>query len=146
MIDKKGLKMETNYKVVKLTNGDNIICEAVEHVNETYVIKTPLKMEMMHEDDSNQHVESLHLTAWISPFTENTYFEIKETHVIVITEASIGLSAYYKNIVKKHSKFAEQLSDDLDEIDNIEPSAEELFDEEYEEALNGTVNNIFKYH
>ena len=35
--------METNYKVVKLTNGDNIICETVEHVNETYIIRTPLK-------------------------------------------------------------------------------------------------------
>ena len=91
--------METNYKVVKLTNGDNIICEAVEHVNEKYIIRTPLKMEVVHDDDSGRHIESLQLTSWISPFTEDKHFEIKESHVIVITAASIGLSAYYKNIV-----------------------------------------------
>jgi len=139
--------METNYKVVKLTNGDNIICEAVEHVNEKYIIRTPLKMEVVHDDNANGHVESLQLTAWIMPFTENSYFEIKENHVIVITEASIGLSAYYKNIVKKHNRYAEQIADNMNEVDDRGPTDEEMFDEEYEEVLNETVNkDKFKYH
>tara|TARA_R100001377_G_scaffold60436_1_gene36659 strand:- start:47 stop:463 length:417 start_codon:yes stop_codon:yes gene_type:complete len=138
--------METNYKIVKLSNGDNIICEAVEHINDSYIIKTPLKMEVVHDDDDNGHMESLHLSAWISPFTENKYFEIKENHVIVITEASIGLSAYYKNIIQKQNKFTEQiLGDELELAD--EPTDEEMFDQEYEEVLNETTNNDkSKYH
>ena len=140
--------METNYKVVKLTNGDNIICEAVEHVNEKYIIRTPLKMEVVHDDDSGRHIESLHLSAWISPFTEDKHFEIKESHVIVITAASIGLSAYYKNIVKKQSRFTEEIVDNSIVIDD-NPTDEEMFDEEYEEvtsALETSDNTKFKYH
>lgn len=132
--------METNYKVVKLTNGDNIICEAVEHVNEKYIIRTPLKMEVVHDDDSGRHIESLHLTSWISPFTEDKHFEIKESHVIVITAASIGLSAYYKNIVNKQSKFSEEIVDDSIVVDD-NPTDEEMFNEEYEEVLNEATNN-----
>jgi hypothetical protein len=132
--------METNYKVVKLTNGDNIICEAVEHVNEKYIIRTPLKMEVVHDDDSGRHIESLQLTSWISPFTEDKHFEIKESHVIVITAASIGLSAYYRNIVNKQSKFSEEIVDDSIVVDD-NPTDEEMFDEEYEEVLNEATNN-----
>lgn len=139
--------METNYKIVKLTNGDNIICEAVEHVNETYIIKSPLRMEMVSDDDSNGQIESLHLSAWISPFTEDKHFEIKESHVIVITGASIGLSVYYKNIVKKQSRFTEEIVDNSIVTDEVGPTDEEMFDEEYEEVLTKTGNNnVFKYH
>ena len=138
--------MDTNYKVVKLTNGDNIICEAVEHVNQTYIIKTPLKMEVVHDDDSDGHIESLHLSAWISPFTEDKHFEIKESHVIVITAASIGLSAYYKNIVKKQSRFTEEIVDNSIVIDD-NPTDEEMFDEEYEEVSSTfETSDKVKYH
>ena len=46
------------------------------------------------------------------------HFEIKESHVIVITAASIGLSAYYKNIVKKQSRFTEEIVDNSIVIDD----------------------------
>ena len=42
--------MDTNYKVVKLTNGESIICEMKEYANEKYIIKTPLKMETVDEE------------------------------------------------------------------------------------------------
>ena len=136
--------MNTNYKVVKLINGDNIICEAVEHIDETYIIKTPLRMEVVQDITSHGPVEALHLSAWISPFTENNYFEIKETHVIVITDASIGLTAYYKNIIQRRSNI--QLSNDFSESDEG-PSDEEMFEEDYDEVLKGLVNkNKSKYH
>jgi len=136
--------MHTNYKVVKLINGDNIICEAVEHIDETYIIKTPLRMEVVQDITSHGPVEALHLSAWISPFTENNYFEIKETHVIVITDASIGLTAYYKNIIQRRSNI--QLSNDFSESDEG-PSDEEMFEEDYDEVLKGLVNkDKSKYH
>ena len=49
--------MNTNYKVVKLINGDNIICEAVEHIDETYIIKTPLRMEVV--QDITSHLQKI---------------------------------------------------------------------------------------
>ena len=136
--------MET-YKVVKLTNGDNIICETVEHVNETYIIKTPLKMEVVQDITSHGPIEALHLSAWISPFTESKYFEIKENHVIVMTEASVGLSAYYKNIIKKNKKFVSQMSNDFDDIDDG-PTDKEMFEEDFEEVVESLNIDKSKYH
>tara|TARA_Y100000741_G_scaffold344022_2_gene308275 strand:+ start:265 stop:678 length:414 start_codon:yes stop_codon:yes gene_type:complete len=137
--------MQTDYKVVKLTNGDNIICEAIEHVNETYIISTPLKMEVVQDNTSRGPVECLHLSAWISPFTESKYFEIKENHVIVITEASVGLSAYYQNIINKHKKFADKINDELDNWEKG-PTDEEMFDEDFEEFVKINKIDKTKYH
>tara|TARA_R100001377_G_scaffold82718_1_gene63383 strand:- start:897 stop:1316 length:420 start_codon:yes stop_codon:yes gene_type:complete len=139
--------MNTNYKVVKLTNGDNIICETVEHIDETYIIKTPLRMEVVQDITSHGPIEALQLSAWISPFTENKYFEIKETHVIVITDASIGLTAYYKNIIERRNNF--QLSSEFNDFVATDegPSDEEMFEEDYDEVLKGLVNkDKSKYH
>ena len=81
------------------------------------------------------------------PFTENSYFEIKESHVIVITGASIGLSAYYKNIVKKQSRFTEEIVDNSIVIDDNGPTDEEMFDEEYEEVTSSLeTSDKVKYH
>jgi hypothetical protein len=137
--------MQTDYKVVKLTNGDNIICEAIEHVNETYIISTPLKMEVVQDNTSRGPVECLHLSAWISPFTESKYFEIKENHVIVITEASVGLSAYYQNIINKHKKIADKINDELDNWEKG-PTDEEMFDEDFEEFVKINKIDKTKYH
>jgi len=102
--------MDISYKVVKLTNGDDIVCEVFPHVDDKYIIGTPLKMQVYTDET---HVESLHLTAWIAPFTERKTFEIKESHVIIITDASAGLTSYYKNIIRRRTEL--KLSDELEE-------------------------------
>ena len=137
--------MDTNYKVVKLTNGESIICEMKEYANEKYIIKTPLKMETVNEETSKGMIESLHLTAWISPFTESKYFELKESHVIIIADASVGLGAYYKNIVEKRNRL--HIPEDvIDFEDNL--NAEEMIDrDKINDILEEFIKtNKSKYH
>ena len=92
--------MNNNYKVIKLSNGDDIICKMVNHVGDKYVIGEPLKMQV-HDDETLGNENSLSLTAWLAPFTENKTFEIKESHIIVITDASFGLTSYYKILLNE---------------------------------------------
>ena len=59
------------------------------------------------------------------------------------------MSAYYKNIVKKQSRFTEEIVDNSIVIDDNGPTDEEIFDEEYEEVastVESADNTKFKYH
>ena len=69
----------------------------------------------------------------------------KENHVIVITEASVGLSAYYQNIINKHKKFADKINDELDNWEKG-PTDEEMFDEDFEEFVKINKIDKTKYH
>ena len=45
--------------------------------------------------------ESLMLSRWVQPFTEEKYFEIDPKHVIIMLPASPGLSVYYEGVLDK---------------------------------------------
>ena len=68
--------------------------------------------------------ESLMLSRWVQPFTEQIYFEIDPKHVIVMLPASPGLSIYYEGIINK--------LDDAEEIDTVDDFTDEDI---YEELL-----------
>ena len=132
--------METTYKVVKLTNGHNIICETVEHVNETYIIQTPLRTEMVYDDDSNGQLESLHLTAWISPFTDQVVEKLAKNRckrllvfspafVADCLETTIEISQEYLNIFRQNGgEFLDLVPSLNDEDDWVESLADTISD------------------
>ena len=111
------------YKILKLISGENIICELSED-NGKYEISRPLLMNIQSRVNHTGMTESLMLSRWVQPFTEQRYFEIDPKHVIIILPASPGLSVYYEGILNK-----------LDNTDD-EPFVDDFEDEEiYEELL-----------
>jgi len=111
------------YKILKLISGENIICELSED-NGKYEISRPLLMNIQSRVNNTGMTESLMLSRWVQPFTEQRYFEIDPKHVIIILPASPGLSVYYEGILNK-----------LDNTDD-EPFVDDFEDEEiYEELL-----------
>ena len=90
------------YKVVKLTNGEEIICQINEEIdNGEYKINFPLKMVVHSVLTKEGPVESLNLSRWIGPYTEQSKFIIKSDHVLLIANASPGLSKYYEHVMKE---------------------------------------------
>ena len=90
------------YKVVKLTNGEEIICQINEEIdNGEYKINFPLKMVVHSVLTKEGPVESLNLSRWIGPYTEQSKFLIKSDHVLLIANASPGLSKYYEHVMKE---------------------------------------------
>jgi hypothetical protein len=76
--------------------------------------------------------ESLNLSRWIGPYTEQSHFSIKSDHILLVVNASEGLCRYYEHVVKeiKQLNFSEKVlsREDLDDIND-----EEVYDELLEE-------------
>ena len=90
------------YKVVKLTNGEEIICQINEEIdNGEYKINFPLKMVVHSVLTKEGPVESLNLSRWIGPYTEQSKFLIKSDHVLLIANASPGLCKYYEHVMRE---------------------------------------------
>lgn len=111
------------YKILKLISGENIICELSED-NGKYEITRPLLMHVSPKLTVTGMTESLMLSRWVQPFTDEKYFEIDPKHVIIMLPASPGLSIYYEGVLNK-----------LEGPEEI-PTMEDINEEEiYEELL-----------
>ncbi len=125
------MNTDTAYKIVKLTNGENLICEVNEHVyNDEYKINFPLKMEVRSMPTKEGVVDSLSLSRWIGPYTEQSFFFIKRDHVLVMAEVSEGLSRYYEHMRREINQLdspeKRALLDDIDDEDVYDELLSEL--------------------
>ena len=118
------------HKVLKLISGENIICELIED-NGKYEISNPLLMHVQPSISKSGMSESLMLSRWVQPFTEQESFKIDPKHVIIMLPASPGLSTYYEDVLNKIEGAIEKIStmEDID-IDKEEIYNEEQFDYE----------------
>ena len=125
------------YKVLKLLNGEELICELEDGVvDDSYEITNPLKMQVESKLTRQGPVDSLSLSRWIGPYTEQSLFSIKTAHVLIVAEASEGLSRYYehvrKEIIKRDSP---DYRKSLNDIDNEEVYEDLLAELEIEDTI-----------
>ena len=106
---------EQNYQVVKLTNGENLICDVIGDSDTTLLVRSPLKMETLSKFTKTGVVESLSLVRWMQPYCDEQKFTLSKGTVILNSPVSIGLGKYYEFILKK-----------MDGLDIPQPSEEEL--------------------
>ena len=129
----------TPYKIVKLTNGEELICQMGDDVdNGEYKINFPLKMVVHSMATKDGVVDSLNLSRWIGPYTEQSFFSIKRDHVLIIADASPGLSRYYEHVMKEIKQLdAPEKRSTLDDIKD-----EDVYDELLEdlETDNNTIH------
>ena len=137
---------DVSYTVLKLTNGDDIICEVdyerydseASLTQRVFEIQNPLLMVATRRVEDDGVREGLSLSRWVEPFTEQKYFSIPATSVITSAEASPGLVKYYEYVLNRMEHYFDEDSlptdEDLDEIELEE-------DEEFLE-LEGPSNKI----
>ena len=113
---------EATYKVLKLLNGEELICELGEGVvNDSYEITHPLKMEVESKLTRQGPVDSLNLSRWIGPYTEQSLFNIKISHVLTVADASEWLSRYYEHVRREITRLdSPNYRKSLDDISNEE--------------------------
>ena len=109
----------TEYKILKLTSGEEIICDVVadEHPR-TFEIKEPLKVNVLPRVTNYGVEESISLQRWIHFSQENVY-NIDKSKVMVITDASTGLAKFYEHCVIR-------MKDEGEELREREPTNSEL--------------------
>ena len=128
---------EATYKVLKLLNGEELICELADSVvDDSYEITHPLKMQVESRLTKQGPVESLSLSRWIGPYTEQSLFSIKTSHVLIVADASAGLSRYYEHVQKEITRRdSPDYRKSLDDVDNEEVYDDLLADLEIEDTI-----------
>jgi len=106
---------EQNYQVIKLANGENLICDVISDSDTTMLVRSPLKMETLSKITKSGVIESLSLVRWLQPFCDEDKFTLSKNTVILNSPVSIGLGKYYEFILKK-----------MDGLDIPQPSEKEL--------------------
>ena len=133
-----------SYTVLKLANGESIICEldyeqydpTVTLPNRVFEVQNPLLMSFQKEFGPDGVREGLSLSRWLQPFTEQQYFTIPATTVITTAEASPGLIKYYEHVLKMmEHDFSEKSKKQIVERVEKKPLEEYSNDEIYDELL-----------
>ena len=121
-------------QVIKLSNGENIICTISESENsEQLKVTSPLKMDTFNKVTDKGVVESLGLSRWIQPYSDEPFFKIEKSSVVIMPPASAGLCKYYEYVVHN----IENMVPSKNKVENSQPTQEELNmieeEEHYEE-------------
>ena len=130
--------MKDNYQVIKLTSGEDIICNLKESDNGYLLqVQSPLKMDVVNRVTKQGLVEALALTRWVQPFTDQKDIMINKSTVVTMVPASVGMSKYYQYVLKriKSMKLISTRTQD------IEPTDEELVAIENEERIDEELNS-----
>ena len=110
-----------SYQVIKLSNGEDIVCKVHENTssreNSKLKISSPLRMETITRDTSKGVVESLALSRWVQPYSDEEIFNIERNSVVIMTPASVGLSRYYEYVLKG-----------MEQVSIIKPTKKQLDD------------------
>ncbi len=118
-----------NPSVLKLSNGEDIICRIIDSSKEKLKIEDPLLMDIQQRTDREGKIkETLGLVRWLKPFTEEEEYFIEKNSIVITVPASIGLIKYYEHILKsykttsilKSTQFTEEIEDDLDQLSDEE--------------------------
>ena len=122
---------DTSYKVIKLTNGETIIASLVADNEKDIEIQNPLLMNIITQRTSYErgNNDSLDLSRWIEPYTEQKYFNIRKSTIITMANVSIGLIKYYEYFIMKISSWEEDEHLAESKLFNEEFTDEEIYDD-----------------
>ena len=132
--------MNTDYKIIKLVNGEIIVCIVDQSsIDEVYENSFPFQIKTYPVMTKKGPVEQCNLTRWVQPFTEESFFHIKPSDIILIAEASPGIAAYYEQVLRLINKWDDEdmqkFQTDLETVEMQFEIEEELAaEEEMEEA------------
>ena len=134
------------YQVIKLSNGEDIVCCVHENTssreNSKLKISSPLLMETVTRDTEKGTVESLALSRWVQPYSDEETFNVERNSIVIMTPASAGLSRYYEYVLNGMNKVIVE-KPTKKELDKIEK------EDRQEEVLQSMLDSIFKkttYH
>jgi hypothetical protein len=119
------------YSVLKLSNGEDIVCRIVEASKEKVKVEDPLLLDVQQITGKDGRIkESVGLLRWIEPFTEEEEYFIEKNSIVITVPASSGLSKYYEHVLNKLNKpvIRETVSDEIIEDDLAKMTDDEIIE------------------
>ena len=74
----------------------------LDNENGRLKVTSPLKMETVNRISKKGLTESLALTRWIQPYSDEDHFFIESNSIIIMTPASVGMTRYYEYVLKSY--------------------------------------------
>ena len=135
--------MNTNYQILKLSNGENIICDIKDQNKNDVILEVtaPLKMDIFSRVTEEGIQEGLALTRWVQPFTDEKDIAINKATIVTMVPASLGMSKYYEYVLKsiKGMKLVSSTTEDIED-----PTDEELDEIALEERIQKELDSWHK--
>jgi len=122
-----------SYQMVKLSNGEDIICNVEDENGHILIITSPLKMETYNRTTEKGMVESLGLSRWIQPYSDEDEFTIHKNTIVLMTPVSAGLKRYYEYVLRNMENMIEK---------DGGPTEEEMRVIEEEETIEDLENDL----
>ena len=122
-------------KILKLSSGEEIICNVVQNVEKPYLsVVSPMKLNSYPKPTRNGIEEALSLQRWIH-FAETDTYDIPKSQIIVLTEASLGLTRFYDYCVSKSKREDGNVLSGAPTNQELDDIMEEEWDEEYGDTV-----------
>tara|TARA_B100000427_G_scaffold328562_1_gene341984 strand:+ start:84 stop:473 length:390 start_codon:yes stop_codon:yes gene_type:complete len=122
-----------NYQVVKLSNGEDIICKVENLDSGKFKVTSPLKMSTHTKVTERGAVESLGLSRWLQVYSDEPHYIIEKSGVVIMTPASEGLCRYYEYVLKSMDKLEMMKGPTQQELNEIEDEEYDLNDWDIDE-------------
>lgn len=84
------------YHLLKLTTGEEIVCQITKETETHTSVKNPLRIHTIPRFVETGIVESLALIRWVKPYTEEDTVAVKNNHILYSAKTSTGLSTFYE--------------------------------------------------
>jgi len=134
-----------SYQVIKLANGEDIVCNLVKRFGSKIEVTSPLRMDTISKETDKGIMESLALTRWVQPYSDEKVFNIESNSVVIMTPASVGLSRYYEYVLKNIKKDIVETPPTKKELKVIEEEELDLHEEIFSsEDLQKILNKFSK--
>ena len=134
-----------SYQVIKLANGEDIVCNLVKRFGSKIEVTSPLRMDTISKETDKGIMESLALTRWVQPYSDEKVFNIESNSVVIMTPASVGLSRYYEYVLKNIKKDIVETPPTKKEVKVIEEEELDLHEEIFSsEDLQKILNKFSK--
>ena len=118
-------KSSNPFKILKLSNGEDVLCKVLEEYKDALVVEYPMSVVKNQIMESNDHVvEHTGLQRWMN-FTHDKSFLILKEKILSLGDLAPEVTLYYKHICKRLSIEESHAPSDEDEAmmkmrDNIE--------------------------
>ena len=83
--------------LIKLINGETLVCSIIEKTETGFIIEDPLKLEIV----NHAGVPSMMTTYWIPLPDEELRVDIWQDHVIMISDMTEDLEKFYLKVLRK---------------------------------------------
>ena len=115
----KDTKSQTPYKIIKMINGEDILCKILQEYSDAVVVECPMSVTRQQVMDSPEHmVEHTGLQRWIN-FTNDVKFVIDKEKILGFGNLAPEVIVYYKMISGKAKEEAGIESDNSEDEEKI---------------------------